>query len=460
MQIGNKLDNFLDLICSRIKYKPIRESISDEIKNHIEELKENYVLEGNSQEIAEEKAILNMGNAEEIGEKLNKIHRPKIDIKLLIIVFFMIAVGIIVTYSLSTSIYKNGLGSSEWFTKNIVVTLIGICIGTFIYFFDYTKMKKISGIIYIVATLSSVLICSFSSSLGYSIIENRGIVINDVSIPISIFNIIISLYIISFAGFICNFNLKKKNDILLLSILTIFSLYVVCTFDNMVYLVILLSSYFAIFMTGLFKTNLYSKKYKFITLSIFVIIALSIIDLFLITSSQYTKERLKAIVNPNGDYDYEYQMGYRRNILNNSKVIGSANIEGIFDKDITLKDYAYGLVNAEDEEMFSYIIGKYGTFVAAILIVCILFLAIKIIANAKNIKDLYGKYIIVGFATMIIIQSILNLLSNLCLIAPNSALLPFISCSYSENVFNIIILALILSIYRRKDILVLNKENV
>ena len=49
-------------------------AISEELENHIEESKENYIRDGLEEKEAEEKAIVQMGNAEEIGKKLNKIH--------------------------------------------------------------------------------------------------------------------------------------------------------------------------------------------------------------------------------------------------------------------------------------------------------------------------------------------------------------------------------------------------
>ena len=78
-----QIKEFLDNICEQIKYKPIRAEISEEIENHLKEAKENLVLEGMEEQKAEQEAIKQMGNAEEIGKKLNKIHKPKMEWKLL-----------------------------------------------------------------------------------------------------------------------------------------------------------------------------------------------------------------------------------------------------------------------------------------------------------------------------------------------------------------------------------------
>ena len=93
-----QIKEYLKSICEQIKYKPIREEISNEIEAHIIDLKQEYINDGIKEEDAEQKAINQMGNAEEIGKKLNQIHRPRVDFKLIFI----------------TIIYKNKPVSNKW----------------------------------------------------------------------------------------------------------------------------------------------------------------------------------------------------------------------------------------------------------------------------------------------------------------------------------------------------------
>ncbi len=41
-----QIKKFLNSVCEEIKYKPIRENMAEELKNHIEESKENYMQDG------------------------------------------------------------------------------------------------------------------------------------------------------------------------------------------------------------------------------------------------------------------------------------------------------------------------------------------------------------------------------------------------------------------------------
>lgn len=71
------VENFLETVCQEIKYKPIRANISEELQQHIQEIKDEYIQEGMEEKEAEERAVKQMGEPEKIGKELNKIHRHK-----------------------------------------------------------------------------------------------------------------------------------------------------------------------------------------------------------------------------------------------------------------------------------------------------------------------------------------------------------------------------------------------
>ena len=72
--------------------------------------------------------------------------------------------------------------------------------------------------------------------------------------------------------------------------------------------------------------------------------------------------------------------------------------------------------------------------------------------NAKDMKDQYGKYLIIGLGTLYIIQSIANILMNINMGVKTSIILPFVSDADVYYVINILCMAIMLSVYRRKDI--------
>lgn len=437
----NKIDCFIEKICDELKFSSIKKVIYDEIKSHMNDKKESYLEEGIEENIAEEQTILSMGDSKEIGQRLNKIHRPKLDLKLLITSILILFFGIIVSYSLSKTIYKYNFGSEYWFLKNIIYVLISIVIGSMIYFFDYTKLKNKSFIIFLITTVVGVVFVFFSNKnyLNYRIdipFLNAQIFPTDILLP---------LYIISFAGFINIFNLRNKSDIIKLLIISIISIMITGLCNNGLNLFIMLLSYISIISIEIYKGEKYTNKYKLNAFIIFLIMSIAILIMY------------RYIYYQNIDVNTSKLMiDIREDILVNSKIIGENSLQGDIGNKIKLTDWAYGLQDAERTEIFVYIIGKYGYSIGLILLIFLSYLYIRMIINIKSIKELYGKYIIVGFATMIIIQSIFNILSNLCYISANSAALPLVSYSNFNMVFNIVLLSIILCIYRRKDIVSYN----
>ena len=43
------IKNFLETVCSQIKYKPVRKGIAEELELHMEEVKEDYMCKGYSE---------------------------------------------------------------------------------------------------------------------------------------------------------------------------------------------------------------------------------------------------------------------------------------------------------------------------------------------------------------------------------------------------------------------------
>ena len=73
------IKTYLNNVCKEIKYEPAKKAISEELELHIKEVKENYINDGIDEKLAEEKAVNQMGSAEEVGKSLNKIHKPQLD---------------------------------------------------------------------------------------------------------------------------------------------------------------------------------------------------------------------------------------------------------------------------------------------------------------------------------------------------------------------------------------------
>lgn len=69
-------DAFIEKVLSHVKFKFDHEAIKEELEEHIEDMLEDLREEGLEGKEAMAAAVLHMGDPDEIGEQLNRAHRP------------------------------------------------------------------------------------------------------------------------------------------------------------------------------------------------------------------------------------------------------------------------------------------------------------------------------------------------------------------------------------------------
>lgn len=449
------INEFLNEICKEIKYEPARKGIAEEIRLHVQELKEDYMSSGMQEQEAEEKAISQMGIAEEIGKKLNKIHRPKLDWKLLLLILILIGFGLIV------SVLKDSTMHNNLAVRQMMYLPEGLILGVFIYFFDYRKLKSCSNLIYVIA--SGILILATTGMAHY--------INGNLFIDIWIFRFIpaivtVPLYIVAFIGYISDYKKdniikiqnEKTNQVFIINmnfikivISSIFSLMLMATIQSIVNALLLGFVYIVIITVKLVQEKC-AKKLLYIYMPIIVLTMCVIFVVVFSPRGAYRLNRFTASFYPEIDPNGSGYVGMlQKEILENVKLIGEANTKFISDSKY--------IISEGSNYTFIYLLGKTGILVAGILVLTIILTSLRLIINAKNIKEQYGKFLIIGLGTLYILQSFATILMNINKGIQTNIDLPFVTFGETYFIVNIINIALILSIYRRKDINEYDKEN-
>ena len=397
-----QIKDFLEKVCNEIKYKPIREEISKELENHIEESKEAYIHKGESEEIAINKAIADMGDAEVIGKTLNKIHKPKLDYKLIILLLILLCFTFLVV-GIKTTSHVFSEGEGPFFVKTIVYLIIGFILGLAIYFMDYTKIEKYSNYIYIA---SSILII-------YTVISSHHLIngipylnIGNIYIPIN--RVVMPLFLISFIGFIQNVGKHKvefrvldletiqiDKSLIKIIILSVFSLLLLASIPSLTSAFILGIAYMIIATVKIIKDS--HKKVTNLLKLYGVIFALGIICIISLTTAPYRLERIVTTFYPETDPEGAGWLGINRKLI-----IESASMFGEAED----MSNALDLFDAGTQFAFISILAHCGWIVAILLIVTIILISIKLIINSIKVKDAYGKMIIIGISCLFIFQSV------------------------------------------------------
>lgn len=442
-----QIKEFLNTICEQIKYKEARNQVAEEIENHINEEKEEYIKEGMEEIQAEQKAIDQMGNAEDIGKALNKIHRPKLDWKLLLIIAVTLCFGFLVAIIRDNNFLINDQETNSIF-KYITFFILGLGISFIIYFFDYRKIYKYSNYIYIIASIVIIWALNFGvfiNGVPYIYIGNASIAPSDIAIP---------LYILAFIGFLQDFDKKEKIEVKILEKQTINLRMVKIITLSIVSLMLLLAipSFTSAFIVGvayliistvkLIKSNMQLKKIVALW-TIPIVCGILLVTIY--TGGNYHLNRLTASFNPEIDPQGSGWVGMRqKEVLNNAKMFGEAeNIDQMFELFDEGTNYA-----------FISILAHYGWIISIEMVIVVILLNLRLLMNITKVKDIYGKLIIVGISTVFILETICNLLMNLNLGIKADFNMPLVSYGGINMIVNMGLLALVLSIYRRKDIIV------
>lgn len=446
------IKNFLDKVCGEIKYRPVRKGICEELKSHIQEIKEEYTNKGIPENEAEEKAVFQMGVPEEIGRKLNKIHKPKLDWKLLLLMVILMGFGVFV------AILKQPIMNENYIGSIIIYMTIGVILSIGIYFFDYKLLKKYSTVIYIIASILMIL-----PMIQFGFIPRGVYNIQLFEITISPSTIALPLYLISFIGFIFNYNktnnfkmtilnkeIEINKDMVKIIICSVASL-MLMEYISSITNAIILGIIYLIISTAKIIQN---KKNRIKNLIILYVIPvfMGLLLILMLVKSPYRFERIISSFNPEVDPESSGYVGMlQKEILENAKIIGEADTMPISN--------SQSIINVESNYTFIYLLGKTGILVAGLLVCTIILASVKLIINAKNIKEQYGKFLIIGLSSLYILQSFATILMNVNMGVQTNVNLPFVTYGGIYFIVSILSMAIIFSVYRRKDIYQYEIEN-
>ena len=454
-----QINEFLNSVCEQIKYKPIRNTIAEELKDHIEDKKEELIEMGQNEEEAEKNAVEQMGDAEIIGKELNKVHRHRLDWKLLIILVVLLIFGFVISYIITENEHTEMMqymkeGVSEYITTNYMIKYVcfvglGFAVGVIIYFCDYERIKNKPLILYIIATVVIILAFLFGISvngINFLRIGNYSIRSNTIAVP---------LYILAFIGFLENINeenkltklFKEKNikinaNVLKLVVLSLISLLMLSLIPSSSSVIVLAITYLILATKKVVSESENKRKHLLILWGIPIIVG-TVVVLFEVLAHPYVLDKFISVYNPE---EYKKTEGWRA--LNRKEIIESAQK---FGEAGNMSDAIYLFDGFGNNEIIS-ILAHFGWIPTVTLIIAILAFSIKLVINSFKIKEKYGSLIILGIGCMFILQSIFNVLMNFNLLFDASFNLPFVTYGCGELVVNMMCLALIFAVYRKKDV--------
>lgn len=76
MNVSDAFHRYAEKVCEQIRWKKAHPAVAQEIEDHLTDQKNAYLAAGDSESIAEEKALLQMGDPVSVGTALDQTHKP------------------------------------------------------------------------------------------------------------------------------------------------------------------------------------------------------------------------------------------------------------------------------------------------------------------------------------------------------------------------------------------------
>ncbi|MGG0721606.1 FtsW/RodA/SpoVE family cell cycle protein [Bacillus mycoides] len=409
--MNKKGERFLSEVTNHIKSKEAKSFVATELDFHMKQAKNTWIEKGLSEEVAEDKAVEQMGSPIKLGRELNKLHKPKVDWFLIILLVAAMGLGFLPVIAFGHT--------NELLMNKIIFVILGVATAFGMMLLDYRKLERLGWLFYTIGVLILLMIRYFpnASTAGELLIKIGPITIDCL--------MAIPFFFLAWASLFNNSRLKFVH----LLILYLFSLYLFLT-------VATLSPIF-IYITMVFVMLWWSKLGKKTAwlITILPICFFIIRDLFSWSAvKEYRIARILGFLNPEHDVWY----------LRLKEAMSSAGWFGTYGN-------VKSIPAAHTDFVFASLTYYYGYVLALILVFVLSLFVARIMVISYKINDRYGKLLLVGGMTLFVVQFIYNVGMIIGLLPIASISLPFISYGLIPTLFHAFLMGIVLSVYRRKD---------
>lgn len=423
---SSEINKYLQEVCSLIKNRRVHENIREEITNHIEELTQDYMDVGISEEESVRKAIEQMGPADIVGKDLNKIHKAAPDWVLLGLTSVFISIGLFVLWFIQSNNFLSHGYNTNYFSNSVIYMVGGVLTAVVLLKIDYRALEKYSKHIYI----GAIGLLTFTFFFGtYS----NGVIgwIRIGNIAVNSLFITPYLLIMALSGIFENWDWSNKKQF--------FTGMVLAFIPALLLLLGHTSVNFTIYIIGVITVMIVSGlKLKHL---IYTLAGIGTLFATFILSRPYRIDRVMDMINPARDPQGGGWIYYQIAQLKQNA--------GFFGQGTAFSQKM--LPEIHTDFVFTFIVYCFGWIAGMVIIALVCTFIIRIALIGSKVKDNYGKILVCGFCALISAQFILAILSNLNILPVLSVSMPFISYGGSSLVINILSVSVISNVFKWRN---------
>lgn len=416
MQAFDKIKNYCEVVCDQIRWEKAKPVIAKEIENHICDQRDEYIRNGDDEENATNKALLQMGDAEQIGISLDKTHRPQMQCMMLLLSILFMALGATMNF-ISFFLYGETYISFVPYIIAVGLLFVG-------YFLDFTILGK-----YPIHFYSFTVVVTFLMLFTGKPINGRLYAVGP--IPFSFVNLAI-IFPVIYVLFIYSQKGNGYKGIILSGIAylpLVLALFMIPSLSGALLYTItsLITLCFAI-NKGFFRVN---KKNGLLLVLIPVLIVVLVLSVFTGLSLYHiTQGFIPMIV---GD------------MISQSVFIGSSGVpegfQNIGDLPLNHSDF-----------MLILLTNSYGLIIPVVLTVFLLIFSIISFKKVCKQKSYLASLITLSIILTFLLQATSYILYNLGYTFSASLSFPFISYGKTSLWINAILIGFMLSVFRTGEV--------
>ena len=438
---------YLDNLTSQIRCAKARPFVEKELRNHLDEQIEANMADGMDEEEARASAVADMGDPVEVGIAMDRIHRPRLEWRLLILVAIISAMGILfqefLLMRVDASVAERTLVSSHNYIPHVIIGVIAMAV---VYRIDYTviaKYARIIGILLLITPLISLLWFSDSRPGVYISLGD----FQNVRIQIDFF---MYLYIPVYGAILYKFYGKGISGLvralIWLEIPIFLCILLPATSLAAELLVALALELTLAIVNGWFKLSKKKAVAGVWGIVLGIPVVLSLVTGVTLMARAGGSYAFRRIVNFLGGTDgIDYMTAMRKGMTAD---IGFINGNG----------KAAALVDGNSDYILTYLVSMYGVLITVIAVALVAVIIAAIFHAVFKQKNQLGLLIGFGCGLALLLKTVLNILINLNILPPGYTSLPFLSAGGANVVLSYIFVGLVLGIYRYKDIYPKNKD--
>lgn len=453
---------FLNSVTEHIRWKQARKPVERELKNHILDQREAFEHDGMSGQQALDMAVKEMGDPVEIGLSMDRIHKPGMSWTLLAMAVLASLMGIALQTTLlffwtdnqkvggtmgSMLQIADGQISARILNNQIVYSIMGIGIMLIIRRFDYRRLKSFIPAIAMAFSAFFILIFFFNGQSSRMWVNIAGITFN--------MRILILLAVPVFALLIYRYKGEGYGAVIKLFFWNILFMSIAFLVPAFYSALIVAASNFILFCIavakGWFKL---SRKLVFgvtaVILGLCVLYVAGIVYSDTVSDAvlkSYQSERIRYFFGKGeSSTDYDYQGKTAREIIDSSRRLG-------YDSEI-LADAFERMPGLGNDYTLVGLTAAFGSDVGILIVLLLLAITAAAVKIAVRQRDELGKILGIGCGLVFFFETLISVLTSLHLMPSAMAVLPLVSQGGSQILVMYIMIGLVLSIQRYRDIAV------